>query len=157
MVPQKLLDECELRRLIMRYAQCVDRRDADGFAALFASGAALEGETFRYDTREHIRAVPASMTTYTQTYHTVWNQIFDIADDSGTGEVYSAAQHLTRRPDETFSNFIMTITYRYRYVRERGTWLFQNRHLTVEHTETRIVEKLKLTPQLLRMRTLDRL
>jgi hypothetical protein len=151
---RRFIDESALRRLIMQYAQCIDRRDEFGFAALFATGAVLDGETFRFGTPEEIRAVPGSMKVYTKTYHTIWNQLFEINGDGATGEVYSAAHHLTRVPDETFSDFVMTITYRDRYVRARSGWLFLHRHLTVEYVETRIVEKLKLTPQLARMRDL---
>jgi hypothetical protein len=78
-----------VRTLIMRYAQCVDRRDCDGFAALFTEDAILGDDNFSYDTPEAIRAVPKSMEVYAKTYHVVWNHLSDLSNDSGTGEVYS--------------------------------------------------------------------
>lgn len=133
-------DEMALRRLVMRYAHCCDRRDGDGFGALFAKDAVLEGPGFRFSTPRQIGGVPLLLNQFEKTYHTLQNLLFETSGDRATGEAYSMAHHLTRRPDGKCDDLVMYITYRDRYLREGADWRFEHRQVVMEFTESRVVE-----------------
>src|SRR5262249_2114114 len=82
-------DEIELHRLIMRYAQAVDRRDGAAFVALFTPEAVIHcpGIPDR-DTPEAIAKIPESL-NYAKTYHTIYNWVVEIDGDTATSQVYT--------------------------------------------------------------------
>jgi hypothetical protein len=143
----RLADEGALRRLIMRYAQSCDQRDGVSFAALYAPGAVLEGEGFRFAGSEEIGTVPQQLNVFKKTYHTLLNFLVEVNGDRATGEAYSAAHHLTPLSEGKYNDLVMYITYRDRYVRGAGGWLFEYRRPVIEFTENRIVEDMGAMPK----------
>jgi uncharacterized protein (TIGR02246 family) len=138
---KRLVDENEIRSLAMRYAQAADRRDTEAFASLFTEDAAIVGPGIEIRTKAVIGTVPKSLeANYERTYHIVHNHLITVGADEAQGEVYSQAHHLNTQEDGRVSDYIMAITYRDRYVRQGGAWLFSFRDLEVRWTQTQWVD-----------------
>ena len=139
----------ELRSLAERYAQGVDRRDVEGFVALFHDDAAIiihdpseSTEPREVRGTERLAKVPELIKRYPKTFHMLGQSTYDIGDGEATGEVYCIAHHLT--PDDASpegaggTNFVMYIRYEDTYRPDAsGVWKFAERRLRVDWTETR--------------------
>jgi hypothetical protein len=134
-----LRDQQALRELVYRYAHCADTRDGPGYAALFAADGVLEGAAFRYAGTEDLAGVAPQLSRFAKTYHMVFNCLFVIDGDEATGEIYSAAHHLTPDEDGRYSDLVMHITYRDRYRRTADGWRIAKRTVDLLMTETRPV------------------
>jgi hypothetical protein len=142
-----LADERALRQLITRYAQGADRRDGSLFSGVFAPHAVLEGTGFKFTTPEEISGVPFQLKKmYTKTYHTLLNYAVEVSGDRANGEVYSMAHHLTPIDADHYSDYVMYITYRDRYVRAATEWQIEYRQVVVEFTEYRVAENVSEPP-----------
>jgi hypothetical protein len=140
-------DHAELHALAVRYANAVDRRDAELFLSVFTPDAALlifdpsdsEQPTGERRGREQLAKVPELIKRYSSTYHLVGNATYEVVGDKARGEVYCIAHHLSRR-DEGDSDYVMFIRYVDAYRRLPGErWLIAERRLLVDWTETRPV------------------
>jgi SnoaL-like protein len=145
--PATLATQAALRSLSERYAQAVDRRDGDAFAAVFlpegrirvfnpAEADAPIGQTVG---RQALAGVPASVgARYTRTQHFLGQSTYEIGDGVATGEVYCLAHHLAPLPRGGASEYTMFIRYadRYRLGADRA-WSIEERHVLVDWTETR--------------------
>jgi len=134
----------ELRSLAERYAWGVDRRDVEGFVALFHDDAAIviHDPSESTDPRElrgieRLAKVPEVIQRYQKTFHLLGQSTYDIGDGEATGEVYCIAHHLT--PDvHGGTNYVMYIRYEDTYRPDAdGVWKFAQRRLRVDWTETR--------------------
>jgi uncharacterized protein (TIGR02246 family) len=138
---QRLVDEAEIKRLGLGYAQAVDRRDAAALTALFTPDGIIESLGVERRGHEQIGRIPARLDRlYDRTYHTVFNQTVAVDGDAAEGEVYSTAHHLKRQDDGRTSDHVMAITYRDRYVRTDSGWRFAERRLDLQWTQTAFVE-----------------
>jgi hypothetical protein len=132
-------DERALGEIVCRYARCADQKDGAGYAALFEEDGVLEvGET-RYAGASALAKIPPMLGRFFKTYHTVFNSLFTIDGDAATGEIYSAAHHLTPAEGDQYSDYVMYITYRDRYRRSADGWRIATRTVNIEMTETRAV------------------
>ena len=134
----------ELRLLAERYAQSVDRRDADTFVALFHDDAVMlihdpseSTEPREMRGLERVAKIPEVIKRYPATFHLLGQSTYDIGDGEATGEVYCIAHHLTRDADGS-TNFVMYIRYEDTYRPDaEGAWKFAQRRLRVDWTEAR--------------------
>jgi hypothetical protein len=134
---QRLVDEAEIKRLGLGYAQAVDRRDAAALTALFTQDGIIESLGVERRGHEQIGRIPARLDRlYDRTYHTVFNQTVTFDGAAADGEVYSMAHHLKQQEDGRTSDHIMAITYRDRYVRTESGWRFAERRLAMQWTQT---------------------
>ncbi len=137
MTSDTLTDEWALLGLANRYAQAVDRRDADGLAALFTEDGGLDRPGASWRGHEQLRAIVARLNTlYGSTFHTVRNQTVTIDCDSAEGETYCVAMHMMPLVDGVQKRMDMGIRYQDSFVRQNGTWLFARRELIVDWVET---------------------
>lgn len=134
-----LEDRQALRDLVYHYARCADARDGPGYAALFGTDGILEGAGFRYTGSEELAKVAPQLSRFVKTLHHVFNCLFAIEGDEATGEIYSAAHHLTAEADGCYSDLVMYITYRDRYRRTADGWRFAKRTVDLQMTETKTV------------------
>jgi ketosteroid isomerase-like protein len=134
----------ELRSLAERYAQGVDRRDVDTFAALFHEDAVIlihdpSESTQPRELRgiERIAKIPEVIQQYLKTFHLLGQSTYEIGDGEASGEVYCVAHHLTADADGG-TNFVMYIRYEDTYRPDAGgAWRFAQRRLRVDWTEAR--------------------
>jgi ketosteroid isomerase-like protein len=137
-------DRLAIRELVDAYAHCADRRDAEGQKSLFTEDTHfvvyMEGDgsepTQVLDGREALTPVFDDLNRYQATMHfngqtTIW-----LDGDRATGESYCIAHHLFTQDGE---RNLMSAWIRYgdTFVKLDGAWLFAERNLYVDWTETR--------------------
>jgi ketosteroid isomerase-like protein len=143
--PLEAADRLAIRELIDAYAYCADRRDAKGQMALFTEDtrflvfmdATAVEPTQELHGRESLAPVFDDLNQYVATMH--FNGQSTIVLDGGraTGESYCLAHHLKAGQDGQRTMMIASIRYLDELVKQDGQWLFAERRLMVNWTETR--------------------
>ena len=137
-------DRLAIRELVDAYAHCADRRDAKGQMALFTKDTVfhvfmdsrLPEATYVLHGRDALAPVFDALNQYQATTHFNGQSTIQLDGDRATGESYCIAHHLTVEGDKrTF--MLASIRYLDKFVKERGTWLFAERKLMVDWTDTR--------------------
>jgi ketosteroid isomerase-like protein len=137
-------DRLAIRELVGAYARCADRRDAEGQKSLFTEDTHfvvyMEGDgsepTQVLDGREALTPVFDDLNRYQATMHFNGRTTISLDGDRATGESYCIAHHLFTQDGE---RNLMTAWLRYgdTFVKLDGAWLFAERNLYVDWTETR--------------------
>ena len=98
---QRLVDESDLRKLVLAYARFVDARDGDSFGSLFTEDAVFEVVGFKRVGRKAIAAGPKNDFTnrYERTMHYVCNMYFDIEGDEARILAYMLVPHVPSAAD----------------------------------------------------------
>jgi ketosteroid isomerase-like protein len=138
-------DRLAIRELIDAYAHCADRRDAKGQMALFTEDtrfivfmdAAAAEPTQELHGRESLAPVFDNLNTYVATMHFNGQSTVSLDGDRATGESYCLAHHLSVADDRGRTMMIASIRYLDEFVKQDGQWLFAERRLMVNWTETR--------------------
>jgi ketosteroid isomerase-like protein len=137
-------DRLAIRELIDAYAHCADRRDAEGQKSLFTDDTHFvvymdgQGSTPAQvlDGREALTPVFASLNNYEATMHFNGQSTVELAGHRATGESYCIAHHLFTA-DGDRQLMVAFLRYRDTFVKRDGQWLFAERELYVDWTETR--------------------
>jgi hypothetical protein len=137
-------DRLAIRELFDDYAHCADRRDADGQKALFTADTRfvvyMEGPgtdpSQVVEGREGLTPIFEDLNRYQATMHFNGQSTVELDGDRATGESYCIAHHLYTEAD---TRMLMVAWLRYLdvFVKVDGAWLFAERELIVEWTETR--------------------
>jgi hypothetical protein len=133
-----------IRALVDAYAHCADRRDADGQKALFTDDTHfvvyMDGEgtdpSQELNGREALTPVFADLNRYEATTHFNGQSTIALDGDRATGESYCLAHHLYTESGER-KLMVASLRYRDTFVKRDGAWLFAERKLYVDWTETR--------------------
>ena len=144
MTPEEVADRLAIRELIDAYAHYADRRDSKGQMALFTEDTAfhvfmdsrLPEATYVLHGRDALAPVFADLNKYQATTHFNGQSTIDLTGDQATGESYCIAHHLTV-DGEKRTLMLASIRYLDRFVKSDGAWLFAERRLMVDWTETR--------------------
>ncbi len=142
----ELADRVAIRELVDAYAHCADRRDADGQKSLFTDDTQflvyMDGQgsepTQILDGRESLTPVFEALNTYEATMHFNGQSTIALNGDRATGESYCIAHHLfTQAGVRTL--MVAYLRYHDRFVKLKldSSWLFAERKLYVDWTETR--------------------
>ena len=137
-------DRLAIRELVDAYAFCADSRDAEGQKALFTDDTrfvvhmAGEGSDATDDLRgrESLTPVFDHLNTYEVTMHFNGQSTVALNGDRATGESYCLAHHLFTEDGER-KLMVASLRYLDTFVNGDGTWLFAERKLYVDWTETR--------------------
>ncbi|MDX6334255.1 MAG: hypothetical protein QOG05_1595 [Streptosporangiaceae bacterium] len=143
--PQEAADRLAIRELIDAYAHCADRRDAEGQMALFTGDtrflvfmdATAAEPTQELHGRESLAPVFDDLNQYVATMHFNGQSTILLGGDRATGESYCLAHHLKVGQDGQRTMMIASIRYLDELVKQDGQWLFAERRLMVNWTETR--------------------
>ena len=143
--PEQAADRLAIRELVDAYAHCADRRDAKGQMALFTEDtrflvfmdATAAEPTQELHGRESLAPVFDNLNTYNTTMHFNGQSTVSLDGDRATGESYCLAHHLTIGEDGQRTMMIASIRYLDEFVKQDGQWLFAERRLMVNWTETR--------------------
>ena len=131
-----IADEQALLQLAYRYAQAVDRRDADALVSVFAEDGIIARPGSVWQGHEKLRGIIARLNTlYGATFHTVRNQTAVIDGDTAQGETYCVAMHMLNSADGQRTRMDMGIRYQDSFVRQDGVWRFARRELMVDWVE----------------------
>jgi ketosteroid isomerase-like protein len=144
MTLEEAADRLAIRELIDAYAHCADRRDASGQMALFREDAAfqvfmdsrLSKPTYMLRGRDALAPVFADLRQYQATTHFNGQSTIRLDGDKATGESYCIAHHLTVAGVKR-TLMIASIRYLDKFAKQNGVWLFAERKLMVDWTETR--------------------
>ena len=143
--PVEAADRLAIRELIDAYAHCADRRDAKGQMALFTGGtrflvfmdATAAKPTQELHGRESLAPVFDALNAYQATTHFNGQSTVTLDGTRATGESYCLAHHLKVGQDGQRTMMIASIRYLDELVKQDGQWLFAERRLMVNWTETR--------------------
>ncbi|MDX6548266.1 MAG: hypothetical protein QOG33_1816 [Gaiellales bacterium] len=143
--PQEAADRLAIRELIDAYAHCADRRDAEGQMALFTGDtrflvfmdATAAEPTQELHGRESLAPVFDDLNQYVATMHFNGQSTILLGGDRATGGSYCLAHHLKVGQDGQRTMMIASIRYLDELVKQDGQWLFAERRLMVNWTETR--------------------
>jgi hypothetical protein len=141
-------DRLALRELFDAYAHCADRRDAEGQKALFTNDTifsvymAGEGSepTYVLNGREALTPVFADLNRYEVTTHFNGQSTVTIEGHKATGESYTVAHHLYTEDDER-KIMIASLRYLDAFAKADGRWLFAERKLILDWSETHSVNQ----------------
>lgn len=143
--PEEAADRLEIRKLIDAYAHCADRRDAAGQMALFTTDTVFQvfmdsraaEATYILHGREALAPTFDALNQYQATTHFNGQSTVDLQGDKAFGESYCIAHHLTIDGDKR-SLMLASIRYLDQFIKLDGKWLFSERRLMVDWTDTRI-------------------
>src|SRR6201992_1868741 len=138
-------DRLAIRELVDAYAHCADRRDAEGQLPLFTDATHFvvhmdaRAPTPAQDLhgREALAPVFDALNAYAATMHFNGQSTVELAGDRATGESYCLAHHLTEADDGSRTLMVASIRYLDTFVKQDGAWLFAERRLMVNWTDTR--------------------
>lgn len=141
---QEAADRLAIRELIDAYAHCADRRDAESQKALFTEDTHFlvymngvgTAPTEDLIGREQLTPVFAALNQYEVTMHFNGQSTVTLDGDRATGETYCIAHHVFSADGE---RQIMVAYLRYldTLVKQGGAWLFAQRNLYLEFSDTR--------------------
>jgi hypothetical protein len=143
-VSAEIADRLAIRALLDAYARCADRRDAEGQKALFTDETHfvvyMDGEgtdpSQELNGREALTPVFADLNRYEATTHFNGQSTIALDGDRATGESYCLAHHLYTAGGER-KLMVASLRYRDTFVKRDGAWLFAERKLYVDWTDTR--------------------
>lgn len=138
-------DRLAIRELVDAYAHCADRRDAKGQQALFTEDTHFvvymdvkaDQPTQELHGRDALAPVFDNLNTYAATTHFNGQSTVALAGDRATGESYCLAHHVTVDQDGSRTLMVAAIRYLDTFVKKDGAWLFAERRLLVDWTDTR--------------------
>ena len=142
--PAEAADRLAIRELFDAYAHCADRRDAEGQKALFTAGTRfavhMSGPgtepTYVLEGREALTPVFADLNRYEATTHFNGQSTVVLNGERATGESYTIAHHLYTADGER-KIMIASLRYLDAFVKIDGAWLFAERNLILDWSETR--------------------
>ncbi|KAL6815561.1 hypothetical protein GGI42DRAFT_110867 [Trichoderma sp. SZMC 28013] len=145
--PVEARDRIAIRKVIDRYAHCADHRLADEQMSLFTEDTNffvyMQGEGTEPSQivrkRQDLRPVFEFLLGYDRTTHFNGQSIIDIGPDgkTATGETYCMTYHLSEK-DGQRQMYIGSLRYEDIFTKgDDGTWLFSERKLYLDWSETR--------------------
>ncbi len=146
-------DAIELRQLVDRYADAVDRRDGPAVAGLFAPDGVLRvqadgGPIEAEFAGAGVAGVLETLVAYHRTFHHVGGAVFEAGPAPGgaSGRVQCIAHHYERTGNGPV-DLEMMIHYHDRYSRETGRWLIAERRVAIEWTELHPAHPVRRAPR----------
>jgi ketosteroid isomerase-like protein len=138
------IDRLQIRELVDAYADCADRRDAKGQLSLFTEDthfvvfldAKSEKPSIEFNRREDLAAVFADLNKYEVTTHFMGQSTLVLDGNRATGETYCIAHHVSASEGKR-TLFIASLRYYDVFAKVKGKWLFAERKLMVDWTDTR--------------------
>ena len=136
-----MLDERAINRLVLDYAQAVDRLDEPLLRRVFAADAVLEGPGWRFEGIEQICSIfPIMKDSFVSSWHATHQQTIDLDGDRATGETYCAGRHLQKGGYADNQVLTMIIRYRDSFVRLAEGWRMASRKEIVDWTEISTIQ-----------------
>jgi SnoaL-like domain len=141
-------DRLEIRELVDAYAHCADRRDAKGQMSLFTKDihfvvfmdARSEKPSMELNRREDLAPVFYELNKYETTTHFMGQSTVVLDGDRATGETYCIAHHVSASKGKR-TLFIASLRYYDVFAKVEGKWLFAERKLMVDWTDTRSINQ----------------
>jgi hypothetical protein len=124
---RRLIDEREVSKVILRYAQGLDSRRFEQVWECFAPDAVVEGSRFSGPLPEYLPPLLAGVEGFGVTMHFMGNQLREVHGDTATTETYCIAHHFVD-PKGQQEAIIMGVRYYDDLVRtDDGRWVIKHR------------------------------
>jgi hypothetical protein len=142
--PEEAAARLAIRELVDAYAHCADRRDAEGQKALFTedthflvymNGVGTE-PTEDLHGNQQLAPVFAALNQYEVTMHFNGQSTVTLDGERATGESCCIAHHVFSA-DGARKIMLAYLRYIDSFVKQGGTWLFAERNLYLEFSDTR--------------------
>lgn len=131
MSDRALLDQIELRDLVMRYCRGIDRRDFALVRSCYHDDAIDDhGNLFKGSPDDYVAWLEPTMAHLECTIHSISNSLFVVDGDVAEGEHYAYAYHRTSGAER--QEIIIYGRYLDRYERRDGIWKFSHRQLVFD-------------------------
>ena len=132
-------DLAELRQLVDRYADAVDRRDGAALVDLFDTGGTVTvqadgGPVEASWTGAGVADLLHSLAGYPMTFHHVGGAVFEGEGEAAVGRVSCLAHHY-QRTESGPVDLVMAVRYHDRYRRRSAGWRMSERRVAVQWTE----------------------
>jgi hypothetical protein len=140
----ELADRLSIRELVDAYATCADTRNAKGQMALFTEDTLFivymesraSEPSYSLQGRTSLAPVFDNLNTYQATMHFNGQSTVELTGDRATGLSYCIAHHVSVEEGKR-TLMVAHIRYLDSFVKQDGKWLFAERKLMVDWTETR--------------------
>ena len=137
-------DRLAICELVDTYAHCADRLDAKGQMSLFTKDthfiifmdAKSEKPSMELNRREDLAPIFDELNKYEVTTHFMGQSTVILDGDRATGETYCIAHHVLASEGKR-TLFIASLRYYAVFAKVDGKWLFAERKLIVDWTDTR--------------------
>ena|SRR6476620_3610613 len=139
-------DRLEIRELVDAYAHCADRRDAKGQMSLFTPDAHFvvfmdtrsDKPSMELKRREDLASVFHELNKYEATTHFMGQSTVVLDGERATGETYCIAHHVSAFEGKR-TLFIASLRYYDVFAKVEGKWLFAERKIVADWTDTRSI------------------
>lgn len=122
-----LVDDAAVARVMVHYAQGIDRRDWDLVRSCFAPDAYVKGSSFEGPREEYLSTLFAGVERFPVTMHFIGNQDRRLDGDTAWTETYLIAHHFADPAGEVES-IVLGVRYHDQLARQGdGTWAITRR------------------------------
>jgi len=127
---RRLIDESDVSKVILRYADGIDRRNFDQVWACFAPDAWCKGSAFTGPLSEYLPTLLKGVEAFGATQHFMRNQLREVDGDTAHTETYAIAHHFYDTAG-TQEAIIMGVRYSEDLKRSgEGVWVITRREAT---------------------------
>ncbi|MCU1346043.1 MAG: nuclear transport factor 2 family protein [Acidimicrobiia bacterium] len=134
---QEVVDERDIRKVLLRYTRGVDRRQWDMVRSCYHPDAIDEHGDFRGTLDEFISMIQVGLTRYESTNHFMGNITIDIDGLTARSEAYTIAFHrLAPRGDKPARDHIVCFRYVDDFEKREGQWRIAHRLCVFDWTRT---------------------
>lgn len=133
---RRVADEADVAKVILRYAQGIDRRDFDQVRACFAPDARVEGTQHSGPVSDYLPKLLAGVETFPATMHFMGNQLREVDGDTARTETYAIAHHFADAAG-TVESLVMGVRYLDELARTGdGRWVITHRRAVSDWVRT---------------------
>jgi ketosteroid isomerase-like protein len=133
---RRLIDEADVARIVLSYADAIDRREFERVTALFAPDAHIVGTFGEGPVADYLPQLFGRVNEFGATQHLIANQIVTVGGDSASIESYAIARHFV---DAAGTIEALTVGIRYDDWLDRnpdGRWLITRRVVVTTWSRT---------------------
>jgi hypothetical protein len=129
---QELIDERDIRRVLLTYARGIDRMDVDLVRSVYWPEATDSHGVFKGTREEFLEWVFPLLEKQTMTMHHLANILIDLEGDSAGVETYGVAYHSGKPEGDLRFNYAAGFRYVDRFERRDGEWRIADRITVIE-------------------------
>ncbi|MGE0881252.1 MAG: nuclear transport factor 2 family protein [Acidimicrobiia bacterium] len=124
---RRLIDESDVRRVMVDYARGVDTRNWELVRSIFTADAFVAGTRSQAPVDPYLEGLAPGVESFGTTMHVIGNHLIEVDGDSAFTETYLVARHFGD-PAGTHDKLTMGVIYRDQLRRESdGRWRIHRR------------------------------
>ncbi len=133
---RRLLDESDVRRVMIDYARGVDTKNWDLVRSIFADGAYVAGTRSQGEVGPYLESLIPGVESFGTTMHVIGNHLIEVDGESAFTETYLIARHFGDSAG-THDKLTMGVIYRDQLRRDSdGRWRIHRRDVEQKWSRT---------------------